>query len=108
MEMDRTLTQNTKIMKTQNTQQNKTQTMKKKTKTAVSSRKDKAWMRNPDQLKTRKIFSIMAERNPDGSFRLLGGNQRVLVKKNQHVSEWVNVDTRDLGVELRNNAIHTY
>jgi hypothetical protein len=50
----------------------------------------------------------MAERNPDGSFLLLGGQQRVLVKKNQYVSEWVNVDTRDLGIELRNSAIHTY
>lgn len=79
--------------------------MKMKTK---NNRKNKTWMRNPDQLKTRKIFSIMAERNPDGSFLLLGGNQRVLVKKNQYVSEWVNVDTRDLGVELRNSPIHTY
>ena len=95
-------------MKTQNTRQNKTPTMKAKTKKTVSSRKDKSWMRNPDQLKNRKIFSIIAERNPDGSFRLLGGNQRVLVKKNQYVSEWVNVDTRDLGVELRNSPIHTY
>ena len=74
----------------------------------TSQRKNKAWMRNPDQLKTRKIFSIMAERNPDGSFRLLGGNQRVLVKKNQYVSEWVNVDTRDLCVELRQNKIHAF
>jgi hypothetical protein len=73
-----------------------------------NKKRDKRWMRNKDQLKTPKIFSIMAERNPDGSFRLLGGNQRVLIKKNQHSSEWVNVDTRDLGIELRNNSIHTF
>ena len=84
----------------------KTQTMKAKQ--IKNTRKNKSWMRNPDQLKTPKIFSILAERNPDGSFRLIGGNQRVLVKKNQFVSEWVNVDTRDLGVELRNSPIHTY
>jgi len=95
-------------MKTHNTQQNKTQTMKKKTKTAVSSRKDKAWLRSRDQLKTRKIFSIMAERNPDGSFRLLGGNQKVLIRKNAFASEWVNVDTRDLCTEIRNSKFHSY
>jgi hypothetical protein len=73
-----------------------------------TNRKDKNWMRNRDQLKNRKIFSILAERNPDGSFRLIGGNNRVLIKKNQYSCEWVNVDTRDLCTELRNAKIHSY
>ena len=81
---------------------------KKNTNTFTTGRKNKAWMRNPDQLKTRKIFSIMVERNPDSSFRLIGGQNKVLMKKNQYVAEWVNVDTRDLCTELRNSKFHSY
>lgn len=106
-----TMTMNAKELKafmTRKANTTTTTTTTMKANTTVSSRKDKSWMRNPDQLKNRKIFSIMAERNPDGSFLLLGGEQRVFVKKNQYVGEWVNVDTRDLGIELRNSAIHTY
>ena len=75
-----------------------------------STRKNKQWLRNPDQLKTRKIFSIMVERNPDNSYRLLGGQNKVLMKKNQHeqANEWVNVDTRDLCVELNSGKFHAY
>lgn len=70
-----------------------------------TKRKNKRWMRSRDQLKTPKVFSIKAIRNKDGSFYLIGGETRVLTRKNQHVAEWVNVDTRDFACELRNSKI---
>lgn len=73
-----------------------------------TNRKNKMWMRNPDQLKNPKVFQLTALRQPDGSFHLIGGEQRVAVRKNQHSMEWVNVDTRDLACELRNSRITTY
>jgi hypothetical protein len=73
-----------------------------------TNRKNKRWFRNPDQLKTRKVFSILVERNPDSSFRLIGGHNRVLMNKNQHRSDWVNVDTRDLCKELNDSKFHSY
>lgn len=73
-----------------------------------TSRKDKVWMRNRDQLKTPKIFSVKMVRNADGSFHLLGGNTQVLTRKNQFTAEWVNVDTRDFATELRNNPIKSF
>ncbi len=73
-----------------------------------TGRKNKQWMRNRDQLKNPKLYSIKAVRNPDGSFHLIGGEQKVLVRKNQHDAEWVTVDTRDLACELRNSKITSY
>ena len=64
-------------------------------------------MRNPDQLKNPKVFEVKMVRNPDGSFHILGGQSKVLVRKNQYIGEWVNVDTRDLACELRNNKIRS-
>jgi len=70
-----------------------------------TNRKDKKWMKNPDQLKTPKLYNFQAIRLPDGTFHLLGGEQRVLVKKNQYSASWVNVDTRDIACELRRSKI---
>ena len=72
-----------------------------------TNRKNKNWMRNPDQLKNPKIFNVTMVRNSDGSFHVLGGQSKVLIRKNQYVGEWVNVDTRDLTIELRNSNIRS-
>ena len=72
-----------------------------------TNRKNKQWLRNPDQLKNPKIFNVMMVRNPDGSFHMLGGESKVLIRKNQYIGEWVNVDTRDLACEIRNNKIRS-
>ena len=48
------------------------------------NRKNKQWMRNRDQLKNPKIFQFTAVRNSDGSFRLIGGENMVLERTNQH------------------------
>jgi hypothetical protein len=72
-----------------------------------SNAKNKDWMRNKRQLKNPKIYNLMAVRSPDGSFHLLGGCQKVLIRKNQYSEDWVNVDTRDIACELRNSPIKT-
>jgi len=82
----------------------KTATMKTN-KTTGTSGKNKRWMRNPDQLKTPKIFSLKVLRNPNGTFHVIGGNTKLLKRINQHVSEWVSVDTRDFACELNNSSI---
>lgn len=73
-----------------------------------TNRKNKQWMRNPDQLKTPKVYNLTVVRNSDGSFHLIGGQQKVMIRKNQYVGEWVNVDTRDLACEMRNNRITSH
>ena len=73
-----------------------------------SSRKNRRWMRNPDQLKNPKIYSMKVLRNPDGSFHVIGGNTQVLMRKNQHSLEWVNVDTRDFTRELKSSRITSF
>lgn len=71
-------------------------------------KRNKKWLQNPDQMKNPKLFKLMAIRNADGSFQLVGGETMVLEKKNQHAAEWVPVDTRDFACELRNSEIKSY
>lgn len=73
----------------------------------MRQRKNKQWLRNPDQRKNQKVFSAKFLQNPDGSFCMIGGETLVLERKNQHSGEWVNVDTRDFATELRQNRIIT-
>lgn len=71
----------------------------------TTQRKNKQWLRNPNQRKNPKIFSAKFIQNPDGSFAMIGGETVVLQRKNQHSQQWVNIDTRDFACELRNNSI---
>ena len=73
-----------------------------------SQRKNKSWMRNKAQLKNPKIFNVKMFRKPDGTFHIIGGETKVLDRKNQHSAKWVNVDTRDFACELRNSNIISY
>lgn len=82
--------------------------MKMQEKQKGKSRKDKQWLRNPDQMKNPKVYALTAVRNRDGSFHLIGGQQKVLIRKNKFVGDWVNVDTRDIACELRNSRITTF
>jgi hypothetical protein len=70
-----------------------------------TNKRNKQWLRNRDQMKSPKVFSISMVRRPDGSFHILGGQSKVLIRKNQYIGEWVNVDTRDLTCEMRNSRI---
>jgi hypothetical protein len=70
-----------------------------------TQRKNKEWMRNKKQLKNPKVYNVSMVRNSDGSFHILGGQSKVLIRKNQYIGEWVNVDTRDLTCEMRRSRI---
>jgi hypothetical protein len=70
-----------------------------------TKKRDKTWMRNKNQLKRPKVFNVTMVRNPDGTFHVIGGESKVLVRKNQFASQWVNVDTRDLTCEMRRSRI---
>lgn len=72
-----------------------------------TNRKNAEWLRNKNQRKNPKVFSANFIQNPDGSFFMIGGQTKVLVRKNQHSQEYQNVDTRDFAKELRNNRIVT-
>lgn len=86
----------------------KTQTMKTKNKMMKSSRKNKVWLRNPDQMKTRKTFYVKMIRNKDGSFHIPGNSVMVEVKRNSITSDILPVDVRDFACELRNSKIYTF
>lgn len=79
-----------------------------KAKQMKNNRKNKRWMRSRDQLKHPKIYNVQMIRNKDGSFHILGGGATVQIRKNQHSSEWCNVDVRDLACEMRNSPIRTF
>lgn len=85
--------------------QDDTQTRQAPNKT--NNRKNKQWLRNPDQRKTPKVFDVKLRQLRDGSFQILGGEAKVLIRKNQHADQWVNVDARDLACELRNMKIRS-
>ena len=69
--------------------------------TKQNRKKDKNWLRNPNQIKNPKIFEAKFMRDKDGKFHLIGGETKVYERKNQHSYELVNVDTRDFVTELR-------
>lgn len=70
-----------------------------------NKRKDKRWLTNPDQIKNEKLFNVKMFRDKEGSFHIVGGETKVLSRKNQHSAEWVNIDTRDFASVLRNSSI---
>ena len=84
---------------------NKTKTNKTEMKT---TRKNKAWLRNPAQRKNPKLFTAKFIQRKDGSFHMLGRETMVLSRKNAVASEWVPVDTRDFATELRMNGIRNF
>lgn len=74
----------------------------------TQNRKNKQWLQNKDQLKNPKLFQVTMLRKSDGTFHLIGGETKLLARKNQHSTSWVNVDTRDFAAELRNNKINSF
>jgi hypothetical protein len=67
----------------------------------TTTRKNKQWLRNPDQRKNPKIFQAKFIQMKDGSFHMIGGESKAYIRKNQNSGEWVPVDTRDLSTEFR-------
>lgn len=68
-------------------------------------KRNKQWLRNPDQMKNEKLFSVKMFRDKNGSFHVVGGETKVLARSNDKYGEWVNVDTRDFAMVLRNSSI---
>jgi hypothetical protein len=74
----------------------------------TKTKRDKTWMRNRNQLKNPKLYNVRMIRNSDGSFHIVGGQSKVMIRKNQYVGEWVNVDTRDLTIEMRRSPLRSF
>lgn len=74
----------------------------------TKTKRDKRWMRNRNQLKNPKVYNVSMIRNADGSFHIIGGQSKVMIRKNQYVGEWVNVDTRDLTIEMRRSKLRSF
>ena len=82
--------------------------MKNNDKQMSKNRKDKQWLRNPDQLKHPKVFNVKMLRLPNGTFHILGGETKAYIKRNQHRIDEVNVDTRDFASELNRSKIGSF
>ena len=77
-------------------------------KSTKSKRKNKKWLQNPDQRKNMKLFKVNMVQNKDGSFHIMGGGAKVLIKKNGTTAEWQSVDVRELACEIRNRTVHAF
>lgn len=77
-------------------------------KTHKTKRKNKQWLRSRDQRKHPKLFNVTMVQMKDGSFHLLGGGARVLIRQNSASSKEHSVDVRDLATEIRLNGIRSF
>jgi hypothetical protein len=82
-------------------------TNSKKTDTRTM-RRDKKWLRSPDQRKRMKIFQVEMIQRKDGSFHILGGGASAVLRTNAKHSITVPVDVRDLATEMRMNGVTSF
>ena len=73
-----------------------------------SARKNKQWLRSPDQRKRTKLFTVNMIQSKDGSFHILGGGSSATIKKNQHSVGVYPIDVRDLAREMRMNGVKSF
>lgn len=78
------------------------------TKNKKTQRRNKQWLRNPDQRKNKKMFTVNMIQRKDGSFHIVGGGARVAVGRNQHSFDIAPVDVRDLATEMRLNGVYSF
>jgi len=78
------------------------------TKNEKSARKNKQWLRSPDQRKRTKLFTVNMIQSKDGSFHILGGGASATIKKNQHSVGVYPIDVRDLAREMRMNGVKSF
>ena len=74
----------------------------------MTGRKNKAWLRSPDQRKRTKLFTVNMVQLPDGRFHILGGGASTTIKRNQHSAAVYPVDVRDLATEMRMNGVTSF
>lgn len=77
---------------------------KMKTVNTKQTRKNKDWLTNPDCIKSPKFFQVTMMRDKNG-LHMIGGETKYLKRTNQHLNEWVKVDTRDFASILRTSKI---
>ena len=82
--------------------------MSKQKKDTRSIRRNKAWLRSPDQRKHPKLFSVDMIQLKDGSFHILGGGARVSTRVNSNTVQDFPVDVRDLATEIRMNGVRSF
>lgn len=80
----------------------------KKTNDTRATRRNKAWLRSPDQRKRTKLFQVNMIQLPDGRFHILGNGALTYTKVNQHKAEAYPVDVRDLATEMRMNGVTSF
>ena len=83
-------------------------TEQKKQKKQTTGRKNKAWLRSPDQRKRTKLFTVNMVQLPDGRFHILGGGATATIKRNQHSADVYPIDVRDLATEMRMNGVTSF
>ena len=80
----------------------------KKTNDTRTMRRNKAWLRSPDQRKRTKLFQVNMLQLPDGRFHILGNGAITYTKVNHHKTEAYPVDVRDLAAEMRLNGVTSF
>lgn len=73
-----------------------------------TNRKNKQWLRSRDQRKHPKIFNVQMIQLRDGSFHMLGGGAKVLIRQNSTSAKEHSVDVRDLATEMRLNGVRSF
>lgn len=81
--------------------------MTKQKKDTRSIRRNKAWLRSPDQRKRTKIFDVQMVQLKDGSFQILGGGAKAITRVNGSAFQDFPVDVRDLATEIRMNGVRS-
>lgn len=71
-------------------------------------RRDKKWLRSPDQRKRTKIFQVKMIQRKDGSFHILGGGATAVLRTNSKHSIIAPVNVRDLATEMRMNGVTSF
>jgi hypothetical protein len=82
-------------------------TNNKKTDTRTM-RRNKAWLRSPDQRKRTKLFQVNMVQLPDGRFHILGNGAKVLTRQNSTSVKEYPIDVRDLATEIRLNGVTSF
>lgn len=81
--------------------------MNKKTDTRTM-RRNKSWLRSPDQRKRTKLFMVNMIQRKDGSFHILGGGASAVIRTNSKHAMAVPINVRDLATEMRMNGVTSF
>jgi hypothetical protein len=80
----------------------------KKTNDTRTMRRDRKWLRSPDQRKRTKLFTVNMIQRKDGSFHILGGGATAVIKTNSRHAMEVPINVRDMATEMRMNGVTSF